>query len=80
MFTYCLYYLLTNKKPQKEDEMPFIEFNFPIEYNRINCLAERIREEIYNRNVEKMNIIIYELTNSLSNLFYYNFNYLINFK
>jgi hypothetical protein len=58
--------VLINTKPQKEDEMPFVEFSFTNEFNRINCLTERIREEIYNRNVEKMNIVIYELTNSFS--------------
>jgi hypothetical protein len=69
--------VLINIKPQKEDEMPFVEFVFPIEYNRISSLAERIREEIFNRIVEKNNIIIFELTNSLLSYFYYNMNYLI---
>jgi hypothetical protein len=70
---YFVDYVTCNTKPQKEDEMPFVEFIFPIEYNRIYSLAERIREEIFNRIVEKNNIIIFELTKSLFNYFYYSY-------
>jgi hypothetical protein len=45
--------------------MPFVEFNFPPQYTRVGCLVERIREEIFNRNVQKNNIIICELIDSL---------------